>query len=114
LSEIALAHRRLLAELASQISNRLEADFVLLPNGNGDHLGVALHEGDRKVVIEIPIALLIGAMETPSGREALRTRIKARRDRLMFRVAPRALPKKISPMFSPGPPRAGGPRGGRR
>lgn len=115
LSEIPPSHRRLLVELASGISDRLEADFVVLPDGKGDQVGIALQEGDRHVVIEVPVALLVQATETASGREILRTRIKARRDRLMFRAAPRALPKNIAPMFSPGPPRNGFfPRGGRR
>jgi hypothetical protein len=112
-SEISSAHRRLLTELAGGISGRLEADLVPIPGGNGDNLGIALHEGDRKVVIEIPVALLIQATQGASGRETLRTRIKARRDRMMFREAPRALPKDIAPMFSPGPPRAGYGRGRR-
>ena len=114
LSEIAPSQRRLLAELASRISDRLEAHFVELPGGDGEHIGVALHEGHRRVVIELPLAILIQATEDPSGREVLRTRIKARRDRMMFRPPPRALPKEIAPMFSPSPPRAGFGRGGRR
>ncbi len=87
--------------------------FVELPASNDAHIGVALHEGHRNVVIEMPVAVLVQATEDPNGREILRTRIKARRDRMMFRVPPRALPKDIAPLFNPGPPR-GGFRGGRR
>jgi len=113
LNEISPAQRRLLSEISTQISDRLEAHFVELPASNEAHIGVALHEADRKVVIEIPLAILQQAMEDPNGREILRTRIKARRDRMMFRTPPRALPKDIAPLFNPGPPR-GGFRGGRR
>jgi len=114
LNEISASQRRLLAEVTSRISDRLEAHFVELPGGDDAHIGVALHEGDRRVTIEVPLAILIQATEDPSGREILRTRIKARRDRMMFRTPPRALPKEIPPMFSPAPPRAGFGRGGRR
>ncbi len=113
LNDISPSQRRLLSEIASRISDRLEAHFVQLPASNDAHIGVALHEADREVVIEIPVAILLQATEDPNGREILRTRIKARRDRMMFRTPPRALPKNIAPLFSPGPPR-GGFRGGRR
>jgi len=115
LSEISPSQRRLLTELASRISDRLEAHFVELPAGDDARIGVALHEGNRKVVMEVPVTLLAEAVDDPTSREQLRTRLKARRDRLMFRVPPPALPKKIAPLFSPGPPRGGGGfRGGRR
>ena len=113
LNEISPSQRRLLSEITSRISDRLEAHFVELPGSNEAHIGVALHEADRKVVIEIPLAILLQATEDLNGREILRTRIKARRDRMMFRAPPRALPKNIAPMFNAGPPR-GGYRGGRR
>lgn len=113
LAELSTSQRRLLTEVAGRISDRLEAHFVELPGADAEHIGVALHEADRRVVIEIPIAVLIKATQDAAGREVLRTRIKARRDRMMFRLPPRPLPKDIAPMFSPGPPR-GGFRGGRR
>ena len=113
LNEISPSQRRLLSEIVTRISARLEAHFVELPTSNDAHIGIALHEADRKVVIEIPLTLLQQATEDPNGREILRTRIKARRDRMMFRTPPRALPKDIAPLFNPGPPR-GGFRGGRR
>jgi hypothetical protein len=114
LGEISSAQRQLLGELASGISDRLEAFFVEVPHPDGVRLGVSLHEGDRRVIIELPVEVLAAAMEGGSGREILRTRMKARRDRMMFRTPPRALPKTIAPLFSPGPPRSGGYRGGRR
>ena len=113
LNEISSTQRRLLSELANGISGRLEAHFVELPGSDDARIGVALHERDRKVVIEVPLAILLQATQDANGREIFRTRIKARRDRMMFRTPPRALPKDIAPLFSPGPPR-GGFRGGRR
>lgn len=103
----------MLGELARGISDRLEIELVVLPNAGQDRIGLALREGDRNVVIELPLAAIAQATADPIGREILRTRIKGRRDRMMFRVPPPALPKKIAPLFSPGPPRAGY-RGGRR
>jgi hypothetical protein len=113
LRDISSTQHRLLGQLASGISDRLEAHFVELPSGDDARIGVALHEGARKVVIEVPIALLEQAAEDLGGRELLRTRMKARRDRMMFRTPPAPLPKKIAPLFNPGPPH-GGFRGGRR
>jgi hypothetical protein len=105
----------LLATLASAISGRLEAQFIELPDRDGAHIGVALREGSRNVVIELPVALLAQAVDDPGGREMLRTRVKARRDRMMFKTPPAPLPKKIAPLFNPAPSRGGGGfRGGRR
>ena len=116
LREISSGQHRLLGQLASGISGRLEAHFVELPDQDDAHIGVMLREGPRKVVIELPLVLLTQAAEDPGGRELLRTRMKARRDRMMFKTPPAPLPKKIAPLFSPGPPRNGGGgfRGGRR
>ena len=114
LNELSPSQRRLLADLAGGISPRLEAHFVELPGADSDaRIGVALHEGNRKVVIEVPLAILLNAAEDTSGREIFRTRMKARRDRMMFRTPPRPLPKDIQPLFNSAPPR-GGFRGGRR
>jgi hypothetical protein len=116
LNEVTPAQRRLITDLASRISERLEAHFVELPEADDARIGVALHEGNRKVVIDVPVSLLIEAGDDPTAREQLRIRLKGRRDRLMFKMPPPSLPKKIAPLFSPGPPRAGGGgfRGGRR
>jgi hypothetical protein len=113
LNEISAPQRRLLSDVSARISGRLEAHFVELPAADDAHIGIALHEGDRKVVIEMPLAILVEALDSPSGREILRTRIKARRDRMMFKGAGRPLPKDIVPLFNAGPPRNGF-RGGRR
>ncbi len=113
LRDVSPAHHRLLAQVATGISARLEAQFVELPAGNDAHIGVALREGSRNVVIELPFALLAHAVDDPGGREVLRTRVKARRDRMMFKTPPAPLPKKIAPLFNPGPDRRGF-HGGRR
>jgi hypothetical protein len=114
LRDVSQTHHRLLASLASGISGRLEAHFVELPDGGDARIGVALREGSRSVVIELPVAMLTQALEDPAGREALRTRMKARRDRMMFKTPPPPLPKRIEPLMGvAGPPR-GGFRGGRR
>lgn len=114
LSELSASHRRLLSDVVPRISSRLEAHFVELPDADQTHIGIALHEGTRGVTIEMPLAVLIEALESANGREVLRTRIKARRDRMMFKTPARALPKNIAPLFHPGPPRNNQFRGGRR
>jgi hypothetical protein len=113
LNEISAQQRRLLSEVSAQISGRLEAHFVELPAADDSHIGIALHQADRKVIIEVPLAILVEALDSANGREVLRTRIKARRDRMMFKGPGRAFPKDIEPLFNAGPPRNGF-RGGRR
>ena len=113
LNELTASHRRLLSDVVPHISSRLEAHFVELPDADQAHIGIALHEGARAVTIEMPLAVLIEALESATGREILRTRIKARRDRMMFKTPARALPKDIAPLLHPGPPRNQF-RGGRR
>ena len=114
LREMASRPHALLEQLANGISSRLEAHFVELPDKEETHVGVALKEGSRKVVIELPVALFAQAAGDPSAREVLRTRMKARRDRMMFKTPPPPLPKEILPLFNPAPTRGGGFRGGRR
>ncbi len=114
LNEISAPQRRLLSEVSAQISGRLEAHFVELPAADDMHIGIAMHEGDRKVVIEMPLAILVEALDSANGREHLRTRIKGRRDRMMFKMPGRSLPKNIVPLFNAGPPRNGFRGGGRR
>jgi hypothetical protein len=97
--DIGEAELRLLSELAGRISNRLEATFV--PDRPGDAIAIALSERGHTVSMEIPAALLARAHEEPAAREALRVRIKARRDRMMFRPPPRPLPKNITSAADP-------------
>lgn len=107
LRDIPPAHHRLLAQIASGISGRLDARFVELPGDAPDaQIGVELHEGSRNVVIELSVDLLIRAIEGPGGREALRTRVKARRDRMMFKTPP-PLPRKVAAISDGGSSRHG-------
>jgi hypothetical protein len=74
LNEISPAQRRLLSELASGISDSLEAHFVELPAVKDASIGVALREGTCNVVVEVPLAILVQATTDASGREILRYR----------------------------------------
>jgi hypothetical protein len=119
LQDVAAPHRRLLKELSGQISNRLEAVFTELPDADGPNIGVALHERGHRIVMEIPGALLLRADEDATVREAIRVRIKGRRDRMLFRPPPLPLPKRITAAPDPAGPRFGfgrgpGPGRGRR
>jgi hypothetical protein len=102
LNEITPSHRRLLRELANRISNRLEAEFAEPPAGDGASVGIVLHEGGRRVAIEIPASLLERAAADVTAREEMRVRIKGRRDRMLFRERPRPLPKRIAIAPIPG------------
>ena len=114
LRDVSPMHHRLLEGLASGISTRLEARFIELRDGLEAHIGITLHEGSRNVLIELPFTLLNQALEDPGGREVLRTRMKARRDRMMFQAPAAPLPKNIVPLFGAAGPARGGYRGGRR
>lgn len=110
LTDLTPAHRRLLDELSGQISTRLEAHFTEIPGADGQHIGISLRERGCAVVIEVPTSLFEDAAENTAARATLRTRIKARRDRMLFRPPPAALPKHIAPMSDPiwNRPRGGG------
>jgi hypothetical protein len=104
LKDVTASHQRLLRELASRISNGLEAEFAELPGAadGGTSVGISLRERHREVVMEVPTALLAQAIDDPSAREAVRVRIKARRDRMLFRPPPAPLPKHIASAPAPG------------
>jgi len=91
-------HRHLLAEVASRISTRLEATFCPAGDPDGANVGVELRERNASVVVEIPLTMLNLALGAPAAREALRVRLKARRDRMLFRPPPASLPKHVAPM----------------
>lgn len=117
LREIGAPQHRLLKELSGQISNRLEVEFRELPDGDGPSIGVELQERGHRVVMELPVALLLRAEADQSAREAIRVRIKSRRDRMLFRPPPEPLPKRIAALADPGGFRFGpgrGPSRGRR
>jgi hypothetical protein len=118
LGETTLQQRRLLEELTSRISTRLEATFRAAGDSSGPNVGIELRERNASVVIEIPRAMLDVALSDPAGREALRVRLKARRDRMLFKAPPAPLPKHVAPMslgYGGGHDGRGGYRGrGRR
>jgi hypothetical protein len=59
----------LLGDVARRISERLDASFVTLPGNDDTRVGIELEEGRRKVVIEMPLALLLRRRRTPpAGR----------------------------------------------
>ena len=95
LSDISAVERRLLEELSGRISNRLESVFTDLP-GDGPNIGIVLRERGRRMVMELPGELLQRAHEDAVAREAVRVRIKATRDRMLFRPPPAPLPKRIA------------------
>jgi hypothetical protein len=115
LKEVGDAQRRLVDELAGKISHRLEVVFRELPSADGPNVGLALQERGQRVTMEIPVALLRSAGQDPTAREEIRVRIKARRDRMMFRSHPAPLPKHIQAIAdAPFARFGGGHRRGRR
>ena len=114
LNQVTPSQRRLLEEIARKISRKLEALLIDLPGTNEPHMGVELRERGHMVVAEVPIALLQQATEDAPAREALRVRLKVRRDRMLFKPPPAALSKRVVPLPDPGFGRfAGGRRTGR-
>ena len=93
--EITATHTKLLRALSGRISRRLQAEFTDLPGEDGPGIGIELREGGKRVVIAVPAAILLAASNDATAREEMRVRIKARRDRLVFRPAPAPLPKNI-------------------
>jgi hypothetical protein len=112
LKEITASHNRLLRDLTGRISNLLETEFSELPGADGPNVGITLRERRRHVVMEVPAALLLQAADDLSAREALRVRIKARRDRMLFKAPPSPLPKHIATAPAPGSMHFGFGRGG--
>lgn len=119
LRDITPSHERLLRDLTNRISNGLETEFSELPGVEGANVGIILRERRRQVQMEIPVALLIQAVADRTAREAIRVRIKVRRDRMLFQAPPSPLPKHIATAPTPGSMpfgfgRGGGGRRGRR
>ena len=96
LRDIADSHRQLLRELTRRISKRLQAEFVTLPGADSPNIGIQLREGNRKVVMELPAAMLLRAEGDRTVQEAIRVRIKTRRDRMLFRHEPISLSEHIA------------------
>jgi hypothetical protein len=95
------AEHQLLYQLAGRISNRLEATFSERATRDDATVGVELAERGKKVAMEISSTLLARAHEEPAAREELRVRLKARRDRMLFKPPPRPLPKNIASAADP-------------
>ncbi len=96
------AHRRLLRELAQRISTRLDAEFTDVPGSDGQRLGVALRERGKACSVELSMAQLLSAVDDLGARESLRVRLKAARDRMMFRPPPVPLPRHVEAALDPG------------
>lgn len=109
--DVSPAQQRVLHALAGRISMRLESTFKDSIDADGPNVGVVLRERGSTVSIEVPIELLQRAAEDFAARESLRMRLKAPRDRMLFRTPPAPLPRRIEPA---GFVDAGGPRGFRR
>lgn len=119
LKDITPSHQRLLRDVTGRISSGLETEFSELPDVDGPNVGIILRERRRQVVMGIPEALLAQAAEDLTAREAIRVRIKVRRDRMLFQAPPKPLPKHIATAPTPGSMpfgfgRGGGPPRGRR
>ena len=121
LREITPAHQRTLREVSARISKGLETEFSELPV-EGPNVGVRLQERGKKATMEIPGLLLQQAEDDATARETIRVRIKATRDRMLFKPPPMPLPKKIAAAPDPSSTRfgmgfgggGGNRRGGRR
>ena len=112
LKDVTASQHRLLRDLTNGISNGLETEFAELPSADGPNVGVILRERRRQVVMEIPAALLMQAAGDLIAREAIRVRIKGRRDRMLFQAPPGPLPKHIATAPAPGSMQFGFGRGG--
>ena len=112
LKDITPSHQRLLRDVTNRISNGLETEFSELPGADGPNVGVILRERRRHVLMEIPGTLLMEAAGDLTAREAIRVRIKGRRDRMLFQAPPRPLPKHVATAPAPGTMHFGFGRGG--
>ena len=106
LSEVGASHHKLLRTLSAGISNRLEATFSELPRVDAPTIGIELRERGKRVMMELPVALLLQADTDRAVREQMRLRIKAQRDRMLTRAEPAFLSTKsfgsISSLGAPG------------
>ena len=93
LTAITALRRRLLTALTGRISTRLTAEFETRSRPESPNVGVTLAERGKRGRLEIPYALLQEAESDLIARDALRVRIKAARDRMLFRPPPRTAAK---------------------
>ena len=105
----------MVAELTGRISNRLAAEFEKSARPDGANVSVTLKERGKSGRLEIPYALLLEADADLPARDALRVRIKAARDRMLFRPPPSRPRTDIQPLGDPAMWNRGGfARGGGR
>lgn len=102
LRDITTAQRALLATVSQRISRRLEATFADPVEPDRPNVVIHLRESGRRLVMEVPDTLLIEATSDLVARESFRVRMKARRDRMLFREPPAPLPKRIEAAAQPG------------
>src|SRR5262245_10021274 len=95
------AQHRLLIELTGRISTRLATEFEKRSGPEGPNVGVTLAERGKSGRLEIPYALLQEAESDLMARDALRVRIKAARDRMLFRPPPARPRTDIAPLGDP-------------
>jgi len=110
LRDVTTAQRTLLTAVSQGISRRLEASFTDPADLDGPNAAIHLRERGKRLVMEIPETLVIEATTGTAARESFRVRVKARRDRMLFRAPPAPLPKRIDRAEEPGFfRRSGGP-----
>lgn len=78
----------MLAEVTGRISTRLAAEFEKSSRPESLNVGVTLAERGKSGRLEIPYVLLQEAESDRTALDALRVRIKAVRDRMLFRPPP--------------------------
>jgi hypothetical protein len=98
---ITTSQRRLIAALTGRISDRLAAEFEKSPLPDSATVRVTLTERGKTGRVEIPCALLLKAEGDLTARDLLRVRIKAARDRMLFRPPPSRPRRDIEPLGDP-------------
>jgi hypothetical protein len=101
--EIVPSDHELLRVLTARISNRLETSFTELRRPDLPSIGIELRERGKRFVMELPETLLVHAREDRVVRERMRLRIKAQRDRLLFRPTPIDLRSRAVTQAAPAP-----------
>src|SRR5207237_8150350 len=107
------APQRVRRERTHRIPARLDAEFTEPVGAESPNIGITLSERGRNGALEVPAVLLLRAEAEADAREALRQRIKATRDRMLFRAPPPPLPKNIAAAGDPAFFRSRGPGPGR-
>jgi hypothetical protein len=109
---ITASQRRMVEALVGRISDRLATEFEKSPNPDSMNVCVTLKERGKSGRMEIPYALLLQAESDLRVHDMLRVRIKAARDRMLFRPPPPRLQTAIQPLGDPASDRRGGFRQG--